>query len=469
MKKSDLSGWKNVFAFTFTQHYKSKAAKIALVLLSVLIICLGPILSVGGGKGAEQVINKFLECKIEKMYIRNQTEYLFDSDLFKQEKTTYKDVEFIATDDSLDTLKENFKQNSEKNLILDISFDKAVNKYKMVIYKSEQSAIDSTATDVLSDEASTFFYNSRKKQLGIDEAANEIIDTDISVKAIDISDISDKSGKNDEANPIMMTVIIFYAVIVMMIVVMSSQQIAASIIVEKTSKVIETIMISVKPLALIVGKILGTMCILVCDFIVIIISGSISVVLSAVLSANQISDTMQNMAQKLSEIDTTGPSAAVDMSSLPQIDISPARIIFGIIIIFITTIIAYLFYSVLAGIAGASCSSMEDLQNASSFTILTSMAGMYISMFVPLLNNDAFTTFAKIFPFSGIYVVPVYYIFAKVSIWGVLLTWVEMAVFTVLLFKFAARIYHVLIFHKGERLKLKNLIGLSKSQKGKVR
>lgn len=467
MKKSDLYGWKNVFAFTFTQHFKSKAAKVTLVLISLFIICMGPILSVGGGKGAEQIINKFSECKIEKMYVRNQTDYTFDGTEFKKEKDFYKNVEFIETTDSLDTLKGNFKENSNNNLILDISFDETSNKYKMVIYKSEQSAIDNTATDILSDDASTFFYNSRIKQLGIDDATKELIDTDVSVKAIDISDISDKSGNSDEADPIMMTIIIFYAVIVMMIVVMSSQQIAASIVVEKTSKVIETIMISVRPLALIVGKILGTMCILVCDFAVIIVSGLISVILSTVVSAKQMSETMKSMGEKLSQLNTNTPAAS-DIS-MPEINISPERIIFGVIIIFLTTIIAYLFYSVLSGIAGASCGSMEDLQAASSFTVLTSLAGMYISMFVPLVNNDAFTMFAKIFPFSGIYVVPVYFIFARASIWSVLLIWAEMAVFTVFLFKFSARIYHVLVFHKGERLKLKNLIGLSKAEKGKVR
>ena len=467
VKKSDLYGWKNVFAFTFTQHYKSKAAKITLILISLFIIFIGPVLSVGGGKGAEQLISKLSECEIEKMYVRNQTDYIFDGELFKKENEFYKKVEFIETDATLDKLEADFRENSDNDLILDISFDKAENKYKMVLYKSGQSAIDSTVTDLLSESASTFFYNSRIKQLGIDEAANDIIDTEISVKAIDISDIADNSDNSDEANMIMMTIVIFYSVIIMFIVIMSSQQIATSIIIEKTSKVVETIMISIKPLALIVGKILGTMCILVCDFVVIILSGFVSLVLSTIVAAKKMPEILQSFGDKLSQVNTGG-TATYDVS-LPDMDISPERILLGIFIIFLTTIMAYLFYSVLAGISGASCGSMDDLQSASSVTVLTSLAGMYISMFVPLVNNDAFTAFAKIFPFSGMYIVPVYFIFAKASIWNVLLIWAEMSVLTVFLFKFSARIYHVLIFHKGERLKIGNLIGLSKSQKGKVR
>ncbi len=82
------------------------------------------------------------------------------------------------------------------------------------------------------------------------------------------------------------------------------------------------------------------------------------------------------------------------------------------------------------------------------------------------LNNDVFTEITYLFPFSGIYIVPIHYIFGKASLSDLFLIWAEILILTSLLFKFTARVYHVLIYHKGERLKLKNIISISKELKG---
>lgn len=463
MKKSDISGWKNVFSFTFIQHYKSKSAVIALVITCLLVIISGPVITMLIGSGATEKISELGECKIEEVYLKNETDFIFDSEKFIQENEQYSKVKFTDTDESVKSLEEKFEQDSSKDIILHIYFKDE--KYNMDFYRSNDSEISVLDTGVFSDSAEDFFVSSRISQSGISDETKELIESEITANVIDISDISDKD-EDDGINAVTSIVTIIYACVIMMIVLISSQQIAASIVVEKSSKVIETLLLSARPLAIIVGKIIGTMLILVCDFAAILVSAGISGVITTVMTAKKISEAADIVLNSMNSMSTGIPQDAIMPSDM---NISIGRIIFGVIAVIVTTVLAFLFYSVISGISGASCNSMEDLSGASAFISLSTIIGVYIAMGVSMVNNAVFTEFSYLFPFSGIYVVPVDYIFGRAELSDIFILWGELIILTAVLFRFAAKIYHVLIFHKGERIKLKYMLSISKSQKGQGR
>lgn len=459
MKKSELNGWQKVYAFTVVQNYKSKSALIGLVLVCVLVILSGPVFTLAAGSAAVKKLESLGECKIENFYLKNDTDYDFDTAAFAEEYPAYNKINYIKTDESLDEIQKKFNSDTLRDIILYIHTDDE--KYHMSFYKAKDSEIGSMDLGVFSDCAEDFFFNARMKQSGVSEDDIKLINSDKDSAVVDISDLSDE--KDDEQNTFIMMAVVMYACIIMMIVLVSSQQIAVSLVIEKSSKVIETLLLSVRPLAIIVGKITGVMTVLVINFIAFCISGCISGVITSVMSAKKFSEVMTSAVERIASGEFS-PSA--DMSSIPEINISPSRIIFGVFAIIITTVLAYLFYSVISGITGASCGSMEDLQSASTFISLSTVIGVYTVMGAAMSNNAVFTKIAYIFPFSGIYMVPVHYIFGKAQLTDLLIIWAEILLLTVLLFRFAAKIYHVLMYHKGERLKLKNLIEISKSQKG---
>lgn len=466
MKKSDLTGWKNVYAFTFLQHYKSKAAVIALILMCLAVIASGPVLAMIGGEGIENTLDSMTECKIEGIYLRNETDFEFDTEKFISEKPYYKNVKFIKTDDPLETVKEKFKSDSTKDVIVNISLDTEEDIYKIDLYRSQASEIDTTVMSVLSEIIEEYFYDCRVSQLGITEESFELINAKVKAEVVD-TETDDEKEDDDSFNMVMSGVIMAYAMVVMMIVLISSQQIGASIIIEKSSKVIETLMISVRPLALIVGKIFGTITILICDFVALLISGIISGVITTVMTAKKMNEILNIVTSSMSDIGNGfSPGSAEAAAFTGGIDISIGRIVFGIFAILMTTILAYLLYAVISGISGASCSNVEDLSGASTFISMITLVGLYLCMGVTAINNDVVTTISYFFPFSGMYIVPVHFIFGKTGIVTVLILWAELIVLTVILFRFAARIYHVLVFHKGERIKFKALLGIAKAEKG---
>lgn len=470
MKKSDLTGWQKVCAFTIAQNYKSKGTVIGLVIVCLFILFAGPILALAGGSKIEEVVEDLGGCKIENIFILNDTDITFDEKEFVKENADYEKINFITSGVDEDAILEKMKNEPTMDIFMHIYGKQQIEgedeaKYRIALFRSKDSEISSMEMDSLSDSVKKFFFNSRLAYSGFTEEQISRMDSDVSVQTVDAADISE--DKDDDFDAVTMSAVIFYSMIVMMIVLVSSQKIAVSLVTEKSSKVIETLLLTVRPLAIIVGKIVGTIVVLVVNAVIMLFCGMISGVVTTALTAKKFSSVI---TEGMANIQNSGNGMEIDPESLTvnDMNIDPVRIFAGIGIVIITTVLAFVFYSIISGITGASCSSMDDLSNASSFIALSSVAGVYLAMGAAIANNPVLTEAAYLFPFSGIYMVPVHFMFGKAGFSDVLILWAELILLTVFLFRFAAKVYHVLVYHNGERLKLRNLLEISKSQKGTV-
>ncbi len=468
MKKSDLTGWQKVCAFTIAQNYKSKGTVIGLVLICTFILLAGPLLSLAGGSKIEEVVEDLGSCKIENFYVLNDTDIPFDEKKFAEENIQYEKVNFVTSVTDEESILGKMENGATKDIFMHIHGKQKIEgedkeKYRISLFRSKDSEISSMEMESLSDAVKKFFFESRLDKNGMTEDQISLMDSDIYTQTLDAADISE--DKDEDFDAASMTAVIFYSMIVMMIVLVSSQKIAVSLVTEKSSKVIETLLLTVRPLAIITGKIVGTMVVLIVNAALMLFCGIISGVITTIITARKFSSVV---AEGLANIQNAGDGIEIDPETVSSMDIDPFRIIAGIVIIIITTVLAFVFYSIISGITGASCSSMDDLSNSSSFIALSSVAGVYLAMGAAIANNPVLTEVSYLFPFSGIYMVPVHFMFGKAGFSDVLILWGELILLTVFLFRFAAKIYHVLVYHNGERLKLKNLLEISKSQKGTV-
>lgn len=71
--------------------------------------------------------------------------------------------------------------------------------------------------------------------------------------------------------------------------------------------------------------------------------------------------------------------------SLEQLNISP----FTVVVVIVSLLISFLIFALIAGISGAGCSSMEDIQPACMAAMLLSMGGYMISCIVSGFQNRA--------------------------------------------------------------------------------
>lgn len=141
-----------------------------------------------------------------------------------------------------------------------------------------------------------------------------------------------------------------------------------AVVEEKASKLVEMLMVSVQPLALLVGKILAAM-VYIFGFFVLLLAGiGISwVVSSQFMDVSAISETM-----------------AASGFSMDLLQLSPATLV----IVLLSLLLGYLTFSILAGLSGTGCSTMEDVQGASTLSTMLIFVGYFAAVIAGSIGGD---------------------------------------------------------------------------------
>ena len=227
-----------------------------------------------------------------------------------------------------------------------------------------------------------------------------------------------------------------------------------SVIEEKTSRIIEVIISSVKPIQLMLGKIFGTSLAGITQFAIwIVLIGVLSVVSSYIFGVD-ISATPQQelMSGAVPDVNANAELQAIisEFHSLPLLNLVVAFILFfaG----------GYLLYSSLYAAIGAAVDNETDTQQFLMPIVMLLVVGFYVGFFTSL--EDPHGTISKVFsyiPFTSPIVMLIRIPFG-VPIWEQALS------FAILIFTFvitvwiAAKIYRVGILMYGKKPSYKELI-----------
>ena len=231
-----------------------------------------------------------------------------------------------------------------------------------------------------------------------------------------------------------------YSIVLMILVALTGSYVVSSVMEEKTSKLVENLMVSVRPLALVMGKILAMM-FYVFAMIVIGIAGSV------------ISNTLvQSVAG------TSVPDVAGNMFNFAKLfTFAGAK---GLIMI-PCMLLTYFMYSILAGMLGSACIKVEDAASATGAITMVNMLGYMVGMILQAAGKPTASLVASIIPFVSSYIAPVSFICGRIPLWAFLLGVLLQAAVCVILFVICARTYRKLIVNDSKKLKLFEIVKLS--------
>ncbi|MDK7181395.1 ABC transporter permease [Corynebacterium riegelii] len=254
--------------------------------------------------------------------------------------------------------------------------------------------------------------------LGISPADYEAASPQINVVPVDIND----TEGDDIAQQLTRMLTTFFALIVVMFTVITfAAQVGSRVTEEKSSRVVELILASVRPLDFLAGKLLGTVIFGFLATAVLLAVGGIGLKVSGLID-----------------------DVEIDWSALP--------------VLLISWLLSMLFFGGLYAAAGAMVQRTEDLQSTQMPILILLMACVYIPSF-GWSNTD--TTFMQVVswipPFS-IFAAPLTYAagdFTAVQLAG---SFALAAVTTVLVVWGAARIYKRTILNNGSVTKWSQLL-----------
>ena len=245
--------------------------------------------------------------------------------------------------------------------------------------------------------------------LGISPADYEAASPQIDVVPVDIND----TEGDDTAEQLTRLLTTFFALIIVMFTVITfAAQVGSRVTEEKSSRVVELILASVRPLDFLAGKLLGTVIFGFLATAVLLAVGGIGLKVSGLID-----------------------DVEIDWSALP--------------ILLIAWLLSMLFFGGLYAAAGAMVQRTEDLQSTQMPILLLLMACVYISSFGWSNTDSTFMQVVSWIPPFSIFSAPLTYAagdFTAVQLAG---SFALAAVTTVLVVWGAARIYKRTILNKG--------------------
>lgn len=314
------------------------------------------------------------------------------------------------------------------------------------------------------DDVESIIRNQKLKESGI---AQKDLDRLKSSVDIDNKKISE-SGKEEDSSAGATTIIgSISGIFMFMFILLYGIQVMRGVIEEKTSRIIEVMISSVKPFQLMMGKIIGIALVGLTQFILwILLTTAISTVaVKAFVNDKHPKQTTAATAEKVkagtvaagstlsNQIPDNSPIASMQ-KSLATIDLTK------IIMVFIFYFIAgYLFYSALYAAIGSAVDSETDTQQFMMPVMMPLLLGYALSLSV--VNKDPYGQIAfwlSMIPFTSPIAMMVRLPYGGVPNWELALSMALMVAGFIGTVWVAARIYRVGILMYGKKTTLKEMI-----------
>lgn len=444
MNRESIRGLKDVFRFTLIQTLKSKSYIVTLVFICILSMVAFPVMSIVKGGAISNLTGGNGQAKVSEIEIVNETEFSLMN--YKNAIQSESGNAKITIQDkvSLEEEQLNAKLNelSGNNALIKVSggADLKIDIYTGKEFNADQSLLENAAKTVYESVAQCV-----NDTYGIDKAKQDILNRNFEITTIRLGEEVKEDSSIGMSEWSVMYAALFF---VMMLVMVPSSTIASNIAQEKSSKVIEYIITSVKPMALILGKIFAAIVSTIIKMVALLICGFVS----------------SNVSEKLFGIQTA------DMLS----DVIPKNVfenvtLLNIILCIIAIALGLMFYALFAGLCGTTVSRQEDTSESLKLFTLTILIGLYLDIAAETVMQSAgvnnFVKFAYLFPISSPFILPGALLVGKIEISTVIISIVLLLISIYLLIRFVAVVYEALILHNGNRLKTKEVIALYKNVK----
>ena len=391
---------------------------------------------------------------------------LDESGLFESKLQNQKDLKFVPLSGSLELAKTVYQETDNTALLYipEMSID---DPRGITLYGKKNTSLQTQVRleNVLEKE----IENQRFLASGIDRATLDRIEANVKLNTINLS------GEGEKDNNAIVTSIagVAGAVIIYFFIFLYGVQIMRGVIEEKTSRIVEVMISSVKPFQLMMGKIIGIAAVGLTQFLLWIILSSIAVTAvsaafgidaapspAAQFAAGQAAAQGEEVAGE-EEAATVDNAAAENEVANTITDVKQSfanlniALIFGCFLFYFLG--GYLLYGSLFGAIGAAVDNETDTQQFMMPITIPLIISFIMSYSVVLKNPDGPVAFwMSIIPFTSPIVMMVRVPFG-VPAWELLLSMGLLVAGFVFTTWIASRIYRVGILMYGKKINYKEL------------
>lgn len=429
--KEQFEGTGQVFRFTFLQLIKSRTTIVTLLFTLLFALAALPVMTLvtGGSNGVKQNVSVYFDNRtaIEVPELESRLKEALAPNNVTLLSGPLPDGEAEAVGLTL--------ADDGDTLGLTVSWNGADSDDMSAVYTIGSAAYDCANL-------------ARLKQAGFSEKEIEFLQKGAVPEGLTYAEYADPGedfpfSDGDDFDSSRYNLQIGYSVVIMMFCIYSVSYVVRGVIEEKQSKLVDLLMVSVKPAALLLGKVLAALC-FVFLYMVFLFGGMF---LSYAVS-----------------------SRFLDLSVAPGmvgtlLDMHPDAL--TLVVIVVTGVLGCLAFGLLGGVCGAGCSSIDESSGAISTCLLLIMAGYMFSIFAPMIGGTLLRV-ACVFPVLSMFLAPFQFMTGDIGFGTVALSWVFQIAAIFFLIWLSARVYSSLIMYNGKRIgfgKILAMAGAGKEEK----
>ncbi len=441
-----LKGFDKVFRFTVRQTFKNKAYITSFVMFVLIMTFMGPIQYasfMAGSSAAGDMINYSPQnIGIEKLYVLNQTDVPVDIDSLEGLYTEGEEAEGLTKSNVIfETVGSSDSSSSLGNKDAVLIFGFGESGYKVSIVASDDTELKVSELDEVSGFAAEKFDAARLSSTGIGEDDIKMLQQGIDGEGIYTEKEYAKEDSKTLSQSKYFGYIMGYSIILMIVMVMSSSYIITNVNEEKQSKLVESILVSVRPMALLLGKITGMMSYVVLVLVCGMTGSAISnAVLDNVFHAKE--SGFEYSGLSVSMFTENGPAAAA--------------------VLLISILLGFLSFGLLSGLFGSACNQPEDVQSATSSVMLVCMLGYFAGIGAGSGDSDKANLIFSLIPPFSYYVSPVAFVAGRIPFYIWLISVVLQIAVVVAIAVLSAKTYRNLLLRSNGKPKLSEILKAAK-------
>ena len=448
MKSNELRGTGDVFRFTLIQTLKSKAYIVSLVLLLAIALFTAPIMQIirGGAAGNKKIENS----KIKKAYVCNELPFLPEggkeiTDLSGDE--VFSKVAFEVSTEDFGELCERVEKDGDSKTVIVHPY-LGTQGVTVEILRLGSGDVDGDECSALADVLCKNLDQYKRSISGLTEDQLKVLDYNYEVAVNYITpegDLTDDADKGINGGQFGVAYVLLF--VVSMVCIMASTQVATAVVTDKSSRVVELLLTSVRPMALLLGKILAMLMATIGQMVLLVI---------AIVASNKLTGVI--FKTETTYMTSMIPKGILSNMTIPNALVSLALIALGLI-----------FYATLAGLCGAMVSKMEELQDSLKYFTVVALVGMYAAIAAVISMQQSATNmyvrFCELFPLTSPMTTPGARIIDVAPMSYALIAIAILVVLDFLTLRFAAGVYEGLITNMGNRITAKDVIAMARNKK----
>ena len=357
------------------------------------------------------------------------------------------EMKFIHTDQSVDQAKNDDKYGG----VIFIPADVVKNPVGIQIYTDGPLGMNSE--QAISAMIASGIEHQRLKQYNLPDVDQILRDIEVDPKITSYR--LDKDEDQQASTGVSFALGMVLSLILYMFMLLYGQMVMTSIIEEKNNRVLELVVTSVKPIRLMMGKILGIGSVAVVQILIWI--ALMSAITAFVLPATLPSDLMTEVsAANAGKLDAANASYDLDLINVIQTFGSVGYILKLMFTMLLFLLGGYLFYSALFAAVGSAVDNIQDASQLTTAITMPIIIGLIMAITVAGNPTSVLGIVCSYIPFTSPMVMMARLPYG-VEWWEVLISAIVLFGSFVVTAWLAAKIYRVGIFMHGKKPSLRQL------------